>query len=155
MIDQLTGPFWSWRCPWGPRWSGCCRWWSGREGNFWKVAMLALLTSNLYLIRPVHMAPSILLHHHSCWDQPLKTVLALVCSKSSLIFNPRVYWLLEQCTLMNTIHFFTWVADWTEYCQQWFKTLLISLYKANQKVEGIKPGKFYDSGILVITCVFS
>ena len=55
-----------------------------------KVAMLALLTRNLYLIRPVHMAPSILLHHHSCWDQPLKTVLALVCSKSSLIFNPRV-----------------------------------------------------------------
>ena len=77
-----------------------------------KVAMLALLTRNLYLIRPVHMAPSILLHHHSCWDQPLKTVLALVCSKSSLIFNPRVCWLLQQCTLMNTIHFLTWVADW-------------------------------------------
>ena len=116
MIDRLTGPSWSWRCPWGPRWSGCCRWWSGREGNFgkwWlKVAMLALLTRNLYLIRPVHMAPSILLHHHSCWDQPLKTVLALVCSKSSLIFNPRVCWLLQQCTLMNTIHFLTWVADW-------------------------------------------
>ena len=34
----------------------------------------------------------------------------------------------------------------TEYCQQWFKTLLISSYKANHKVEGIKTRKILRLG---------
>ena len=80
-----------------------------------KVAMLALLTRNLYLIRPVHMAPSILLHHHSCWDQPLKTVLvhALVCSKSSLIFQPKGSLIIRTVYLINTIYFLTWIAEYS------------------------------------------